>query len=181
MIRSMTLEELREIYHKHMMHDFPDDERKPLFVIEKRYQKKQNLCLCYVEEDYIKGYSILEFSKKNKCLLMDYFAVVSEYRNQGAGTRFMNELKEYFKEWNAVLIESESIFDQTSKKRLEFYQRCGAVISSIKVNLYFVDYEILVISLKKDMNQADVKKDLDEIYGKIYPKPFQKLYLKWKN
>ncbi len=164
-----------------MMHDFPDNERKPFHVIEKRYRKQQNLCLCYSEDNCIKGYSILEFSRENKCLLMDYFAVISEYRNQGTGTRFMNELKVYFKGWNVILIESECAFDETSKKRLDFYQRCGAVISNIKVKLYFVDYEILAISLQKKIDLADVKEVLNEIYAKIYPKQFQMLYLTWLN
>ena len=180
MIKEMTLEELREIYQRHMMYDFPDDERKPLHVIENRYKKKQNICLCYLEEDMIKGYSILEFSEENKCLLMDYFAVLSEYRHQGIGSRFMQALKEYFRTWQAILIESECAFDEVSEKRLDFYQKCGAVLSGLRIYLYFVDYEILSISLKNQMTKEDVKQNLKEIYDKIYPKPFQMMVLKWK-
>jgi len=92
MIRTMTEQELKKVYAEYMMIDFPEDERKPLHVILSRFRKKQNLCLCYVEGDDIKGYSILEFSEKNRCLLMDYFAVLPDVRNQGIGRgSFQNE------------------------------------------------------------------------------------------
>jgi len=180
MIRTMTEQELKKVYAEYMMIDFPEDERKPLHVILSRFRKKQNLCLCYVEGDDIKGYSILEFSEKNRCLLMDYFAVLPDVRNQGIGTRFMQEMKEYFKDWNALLIESECAFDEISKKRLEFYQGCGAFISHEVVHLYHVNYEILAIPLNQNFELDQVKKVMNEIYEKISPKAFQKLFLRWK-
>lgn len=176
----MTIQEMKEIYEKHMMSDFPDDERKPLHVILSRLKKKQNLCLCYIEEDVMKGYSILEFDEVNQTLLMDYFAVFEKYRRQGVGTRFLQEMKEYFKNWNALLIESECAFDEASQKRLDFYQKCGALISGEVVHLYHVDYEILAIPLNYDFEVHQVKKAMNQIYEKIYPKSFQKFFLKWK-
>jgi hypothetical protein len=84
MIRIMTRQELREIYQNCMMKDFPDDERKPLSIIESRFKKNQNHCLIYLEDNVMKGYAILESCRKS--LLMDYFAVIETYRNQGTGT-----------------------------------------------------------------------------------------------
>ena len=161
------------------MIDFPDDERKPLKIIQERKRKKQNLCLCYEEEGLLKGYGIFEFCEEDRSLLMDYFAVFSKERNQGTGTRFLEELKEYFKDWNVLFIESESVCDVDSKRRLDFYQKCGAVISGVRVNLFHVDYEILFISLKEELSQDEVEKHMRRMYEKIYPKVFQMLYLKW--
>lgn len=98
MIRSMTEDELKIIYHQYMINDFPDNERKPLNVIQSRHNKKENYCICYFEDNVMKGYSILEFCEENRSLLMDYFAIIPEYRNQGTGTRFLNEMKVYFYE-----------------------------------------------------------------------------------
>ncbi len=178
MIRIMTIQELREIYQKHMMNDFPDDERKPLSIIESRFKKKQNHCLVYLEEDVIKGYAILESCQKS--LLMDYFAVIETYRNQGTGTKFLYEMKQYFKEYDVLFVESECAYDEISQKRLNFYQKAGFVISGIQVHLYHVDYELMVLALNDEMETMDARRRMEEIYEKIYPKSFRRLFLKWK-
>ena len=174
----MTYDELREIYENHMMNDFPDDERKPLKMIMSRYKKKQNFCLLYLEENEIKAYSILEFT--NRSLLMDYFAVLPQFRNQGTGTRFLQEMKQYFNEYEALFIESESAYDEVSQKRLDFYKNAGAFFSGIQVHLYHVDYEVMVLPLKRDVMVDEVQVMLNEIYTKIYPEAFRMMFLKWK-
>ena len=178
MIRAMTYDELKEIYENHMTSDFPDDERKPLKIILSRYQKRQNFCLLYLEENIVKAYSILEFA--NQSLLMDYFAVLPQFRVQGVGTRFLQEMKDYFKDYEALFIESESAYDDVSLKRLDFYQKAGAWLSGIKVYLYHVDYEVMVMPLKKEVMLTEVQPMLNEIYTKIYPKSFRMMFLKWK-
>lgn len=178
MIRFMTKQELREIYQNHMMNDFPDDERKPLSIIESRFKKNQTHCLVYLEEDVIKGYAILESCQKS--LLMDYFAVIKSYRNQGIGTKFLCEMKEYFREYDALFVESECAYNEISQKRLDFYQKAGFVISGVQVHLYHVDYELMVLSLNPETESLDVRRMMEEIYEKIYPKSFRKLFLKWK-
>ena len=178
MIRFMTKQELRDIYQDYMMNDFPDDERKPLNVIESRFKKNQNYCLVYFEEDVIKGYAILETGQKS--LLMDYFAVIESYRNQGIGTKFLCEMKEYFREYDALFVESECAYDEISQKRLDFYQKAGFVISGLQVHLYHVDYELMVLPLKADVVPLEVRRMMEEIYEKIYPESFRTLFLKWK-
>ena len=174
----MTYDELREIYEKHMMNDFPDDERKPLKMIMSRYKKKQNFCLLYLEGNEIKAYSIMEFA--NQSLLMDYFAVFPQFRNQGMGTRFLQEMRQYFIEYEALFIESEAAYDEVSLKRLDFYRNAGALLSGIQVHLYHVDYEIMVLPLKREIRMNEVEIMLNEIYTKIYPKAFRMMFLKWK-
>ena len=178
MIRIMTRQELREIYQNCMMNDFPDDERKPLSIIESRFKKNQNHCLVYLEDDVIKGYAILESCQKS--LLMDYFAVIETYRNQGTGTRFLHEMKQYFSEFDALFVESECAYDEISQKRLDFYQKAGFVISGIQVHLYHVDYEVMTLSLNDEIETVNVRRRMEEIYEKIYPKSFRSLFLKWK-
>lgn len=178
MIRIMTRQELREIYQDYMIDDFPDDERKPLSIIESRFKKNQNHCLVYLEDDVMKGYAILESCQKS--LLMDYFAVIETYRNQGTGTRFLHEMKQYFSEFDALFVESECAYDEISQKRLDFYQKAGFVISGIQVHLYHVDYEVMTLSLNDEIETVNVRRRMEEIYEKIYPKSFRSLFLKWK-
>lgn len=77
MIRPMTMQELKQIYVEHMMNDFPDDERKPLNVIQSRYKKKENICICYLEDGLMKGYSILESCEKKQKSADGLFCSVS--------------------------------------------------------------------------------------------------------
>ena len=178
MIRLMTRQKLKEIYENHMMNDFPDDELKPLSIIETRFKKKQNHCLVYLENDVIKGYAVVESC--GQVLLMDYFAVIKQFRNQGTGTSFLKEMKEYFKEYDALFVEFECAYDEISQKRLDFYQRAGFVLSGSQVHLYHVDYELMVCSIKREINQTEVRTLMDQVYKKIYPKSFRMVFLKWK-
>ena len=54
------------------------------------------------------------------------------------------------------------------------------MISGIQVHLYHVDYELMVLSLNDEFEAQDVRKRMEEIYEKIYPKSFRSLFLKWK-
>jgi hypothetical protein len=89
-------------------------------------------------------------------------------------------MRQYFKEYDALFVESECAYDEISQKRLDFYQKAGFVISGIQVHLYHVDYELMVLSLNDEFEALDVRKRMEEIYEKIYPKSFRSLFLKWK-
>ena len=178
MIRLMTRQELKEIYENHMKNDFPEDELKPLSIIEARYKKNQNHCLVYLEHDVIKGYAVVESG--GQCLLMDYFAVIKPFRNQGTGTLFLKEMREYFKEYDALFVESECAYDEISQKRLDFYQKTGFVLSGTQVHLYHVDYELMVCSIRRKIEIDEVRSLMEEVYKKIYPKSFRMVFLKWK-
>lgn len=178
MIKELTNEELKMIYQKHMKQDFPPNELKPLMRIEQQRRKKRNTCLGFFEEDSLSGYAILEKCDKNQCLLLDYFAIFESKRASGKGTLFLQELCFYLEGIDALFIESETAINATAERRLQFYKRSGARITSIHARLFHVDYHILILPFKQNYTDAEIVPLLNELYNSIYPPFFRNLYLK---
>ena len=152
MLRLLSDDELTLIYNQYMIYDFPDNELKPLDMLIKNPDE-----YCYGYED--KGYCHLMI--KNKVCILDYLAVFPSYRNKGYGAIILKEIRELLKD-HVIIIESETPYDDLSKRRISFYTRNGFILNSIDVYLYYVHYNIL----------SNVPVDADkilEIYKTFYP------------
>ena len=106
MIKSFNDVEMTEVYRQAMKQDFPPDELKPLSRILAQKRKNIALCLGYFEQDKLIGYAVLEQDTAQRCLLLDYFAIIQSSRGQGWGTRFLNELKTMFADREMIVIEA---------------------------------------------------------------------------
>ena len=164
MIRKLSKKELEVLYKNEMVFDFPENELKPLSILE----REEYNWLGYFEENVLKGYAILILYESKKCILLDYFAILSTYRKNGLGTQFLRELKEEYREWDAIFIESEAEKSETARKRIEFYKHSSAVVTSFIVALYFVEYHILMIPLAVALDQKEIIDRVRAIYEKIY-------------
>ena len=180
MIRSLSEAEMRDLYDQAMKQDFPPDELKPLSRILAQRRKEIALCLGYFEDGKLIGYAVLEQDAKQRCLLLDYFAVLNACRGQGQGTRFLNELKARFAQREMIVIEAEAADTAQARRRIAFYQRAGARITDIQLHLYHVDYAVLVLDLAASLDSAQIRQRLDTLYRRIYPALFRRLYLLMK-
>lgn len=99
----------------------------------------------------------------------DYFAIIKNYRGSGYGTRFLLELKTYFRDYGFLLIESEYNESETAKKRIEFYKHCGCKDSMLRGRLYFVEYAFLYLELSTGYSQEKIKEEIYKIYETVYP------------
>lgn len=178
MIKELSNQELKMIYQQYMKNDFPSDELKPLMRIEQQRHKNRNYCLGFYDEEGLSGYAILEKCDKNQCLLLDYFAILETKRSSGKGTLFLQELCFYLEETDALLIESEAAINNIAERRLQFYQRSGARVTSIHARLFHVNYHILILPIRQNYTDAEIVPLLNELYYSIYPPFFRNLYLK---
>lgn len=146
-LRMLTLsrEQISEIYTEHMKTDFPEDELKPLKMMMKMLDEGVYDCLGLFEEDVLAGYAYLIRIGGNT--LLDYFAVVKDRRGQGYGSAFLQELKEYLKDEDMLMIESEdpdfpeSEDDlRTRCRRIDFYLKNGFRDTSARAYLFGVRY-----------------------------------------
>ncbi len=176
MIRLLSKEEMSEIYEIYMTRDFPRNELKPLAMLEEPFYS----CYGYFEDDKLMGYAVLVACEENRCLLLDYFAVLSEVRGCGKGMRFLMELKEMCKDWQAMLIESEAEKSEIAIKRIRFYERAAAKATSLIINLYSVDYRILMIPCSKELSDLNVRIKIEEIYKMIYSAAFLERYVQYR-
>ncbi|MBQ0065245.1 MAG: AAC(3) family N-acetyltransferase [Firmicutes bacterium] len=153
-------EEFKNVYYSHMEKDFPEDELKPLERIETNPYSHQ---YGYYEKG-LKGYAVVV--NVDKYCLLDYFAIFPQYRKEGNGSKFLEILLDQFPNQTWV-IESEVPYDETSERRLQFYQKNGWILSDYTIVLYGVDYHIL-------SNKKLGKEEIDHAYSFFYAPEFKK-------
>ena len=173
-IRELSLEEIRDIYTRYLYYDFPFDERKPLDRIEKSMRDGQYLCLGAWNKDGIfLAYAFFVVIGKN--VLLDYYAVVPEYRGTGIGTSFL-PLAASKTNADCLIIEIEdpdSANDpeesSTRLKRRDFYLRAGCILSDVRAHAFGVDYLLLEYHLGKTHSSGEIAENYLGIYRTILP------------
>lgn len=177
-LKQLSIEDIEEVYYKYAEKDFPPEELKPLDMIEKLIKKKIYICYGLYEKEQLLAYAFLVTGKSY--LLIDYYAVCSEHRDKGIGSRFLNILKDQFKNYDGIIVEVEKIEDAPDedekiirKRRIDFYKRNEMEMTKISICLFNVNYSIMCLCSSK-VEDLDIYKGLESIYQEIIP---EKLYL----
>ena len=161
--RELKIEEVRDVYQKHMRYDFPDEERKPLSRIEKTIHEGKYLCLgAFGDDGGFLAYAFFVFEKE-ACLL-DYYAVVPDKRGEGIGSAF---LKEAVKCTHADVTEEEK---KARERRLNFYLNAGCVNTHVRVTTFGVEFLLLEYPVTTSHNRAVIAEGYRSIYRSILPK-----------
>lgn len=176
-LRQLTDGDIKEIYNKHMIIDFPAEELKPLDVIQKLLKRKIYMCYGLYNNEELLAYTFLAASKSY--LLIDYYSVCAKYRSMGIGSKFLNILKENCKNYNGIIVEVESIkcaLNETEKvlrkRRIDFYKKNGMRMTNISCMLFNVNYSIMCLC-NIELENSRIYEGLKNIYKEIIP---SKLY-----
>lgn len=178
-IKILNGQGIREIYERDMQRDFPKAELKPLKTILNLVEQKHYRCYGAFEEGQLCAYLFFVWEGRDLALL-DYFAVLPEYRRMGIGARVLARsgdalAKEGF--WG-ILFEIERISlakDEAQKKqrmdRKKFYMRNGCRESGLKTEIFGTGYEILYLLLgEKALHCEQMLKFYEEIYHRMVKK-----------
>lgn len=146
--RKMNEKEITEIYETRMTKDFPPMELKPLHnIIDMMEQGIYESLLVYDQEPV--GYALVLLPKGISYGLLDYLGTFSEKRNQGYGGQILKELITYYQD-RKLMIESEYPDDAPDRRmaarRLQFYQRNGAVDTGVESRIFGAHYINLILS-----------------------------------
>lgn len=199
-LRELSAETLTEIYHQYMKTDFPVDELKPLEHILNAMEI--GLCCAYgiyeqnAEPEELRGYAIFIVPGGCRYGLLDYLAVLKEYRSMGIGHVFFelvgDVLATRYPALEGFFIESENIEfaadegeRRTREKRISFYRQNGCVMTTLGSRLFGVEYSILVYSFyqnaKKEMLSVTLE-DLDQVYRAMFKKHhYENEVVAWEN
>jgi len=178
-IKQLTTQEISEVYHRHLKYDFPDNERKPLFVMKNL--AKRNLYLCYGLYDStdksLKAYAFLARAEQGNSLLLDYFAAVADARGLGFGSLLLQGLSSELTATAGILAEVEHAADgrdaaerQTRQRRIDFYCRNGFIHSHVSGLIFGVHYDIVYLPIQKPADDAFILSELAELYRTMLPK-----------
>ena len=175
----LSAEALAEVYGQYMTTDFPQDELKPLEHI--LYTMETGLCCAYgmYEQAELRGYAIFIIPDGLRYGLLDYLAVLREYRGTGVGHTFFEQvggvLATRYPTLKGFYIESENIAfaadegeRQTREKRISFYRRNHCAMTTLESRLFGVDYSILLYDFGEENAASATVKDLDDIYRAMF-------------
>ena len=97
---------------------FPQEEKRTLKEQLKLFNKKSFTMLCYVEDEIV--LAILFYWQIQRYTYLEHFAVNSTQRGRSYGSKI---LQEFINNNQNIILEIEPIVDETTQKRLDFYQR----------------------------------------------------------
>lgn len=174
LLRQLNRQERADLHRTHMTRDFPPDELKPLDLLERLIEAGINTVWGCFRGGELAGYFVLGRRGESRMVLLDYLAVVPALRGTGCGSAILREVRKLLPEGCYLLIESEwpeAAEDEAERRvrqrRIGFYQRCGGVLSALRVWLFRVDYSVLTIGPAPDAAQQ--AEDYRSLYRVMLP------------
>lgn len=124
---------------------FPEQEKKPLSVMEQLTSDGKMEMLAMVDEGEFVGLAINMLGKGRG--LLDYYAISTDKRNGGYGSKGLEVLLKHFEGQKYIFeieIQDEKAENAKERKRRKaFYLRNGLKETGLFVNVYDTDFEIL--------------------------------------
>ena len=173
MLKELTKAQLETLYLNDVYRDFPESEIKPWQVVHDLYKKGVYMPLGCFKNRVLIAYVLLIALKEKRTVLLDYFAVLPEHRNSGAGSDILKELRKFCASFaDNILIESE--YPETApdremaERRLGFYRRAGAELTDTQVLLFGVRFLIFTLNCSGSA-PCDAAGDIESIYRVSVP------------
>lgn len=147
---------------------FPKEEQKPFDLILQKQEEKMVEILSIRNDSVFCGLVIL--AKYKNLILLDYFAIVEEFRGQKIGSNVIHLLQDHFS-LQKLIIEIENpncicLNKAERVRRKHFYLQNGLTHASFGVDLLGVDMEILT------NNKPLTFEEYHCLYTKIYGQEF---------
>ena len=171
-LRRLSVEQIVELYDRHLKYDFPEDELKPIGRITDMYDRGVYFAAgMYDEENVLRAYAYFVHDAVEMTVLLDYFAVVRGNRDKGYGSKFWENAGAFLKEYDIdrLYLETENIDfakddeDMNTRiRRIAFYKKNGLTMTDVRSMLFGVNYNIMMLELNKD-NDATGISDTDTV------------------
>lgn len=165
-LKNIGIEEFKEKIYFHYVNIFPEEERKPLILIELSYKKQYTKIIEILYQNKIAGFMLLNRITNKGYLVLDYLVILPEYRNKGIGTKALKILLQQEKETSGIFIEIEKTGrgkdekeNLLREKRKKFYENLGFKKLNFDLLLFGVIYMPYLFS--------NIEKDEDTIIDEI--------------
>jgi len=173
-LRMMNEEAIGLLYRQSLSRDFPPSELKSLSAIVEMYRRGRYDVLGAYLGDCLVGYALLYRPQEGRLALLDYFAVEPEYRHQGIGSQCLEHLRRYYTGYlDVLMVECErpkTAPDETeARRRIRFYTQAGAVLTSVRIWLFGVEYSILVFPCSGYIPSFDWAREMLTLYQQMLP------------
>lgn len=173
MLKDINIQEFKEKIYSYYLEIFPEDERKPIELIQSSYEKKYTKIIEILYKNEIVGFMLLNKVKDKWYAVLDYLAIFPQYRNNQLGTKALKRLLEQEKENSGIFIEIEKVGLGKNKeenllreRRKNFYEKLGFKKLSFDLLLFDVVYTPYLFSNLKD-NEDIIIDEILNIYESI--------------
>lgn len=162
-IQPLPNTELLDIYRDTAPAHFPADELKPVSAIEELLNQDSYIGLgLFDEANRLMGYALFLTVPGLDVILLDYYAILTSYRDLGLGSIFLQKMRAHFHQFRGILIETEDINCASNDEELlertrrnAFYYKNGAILTDIRCALYDVPFTIFFLETSTDFQMTD--------------------------
>ncbi len=172
-LKYIDINEFKKEVYTYYLDIFPEDERKPLELIQTSYENGYTKIIKILYKNEMVGFMVLNKVKDKGYAILDYFAILPQYRNRKFGTKALQILLEQERETSGVFIEIEKIGlgkdieeNLLREKRENFYKRLGFKKLNFDLLLFDVIYTPYLFSNTKD-NEDKIIDEILNIYESI--------------
>lgn len=172
-LKDISITEFEKEVYSYYLQIFPEDERKPLELIQSSCEKKYTKIIEILYKSELVGFMLLNRVKDNGYAVLDYLAILPQYRNSKFGTKALQILLEQEKESRGIFIEIEKVGlgkdteeNLLREKRRNFYKKIGFKKLNFDLFLFDVIYTPYLFSNIKD-NEDMIIDEILNIYEAI--------------
>ena len=168
-LKFLTAEELGSLYRTELVRAFPPDELKPLKSMLSLLEQQRYQALGLVDEQGLHGYALFWLEPGIPFALLDYFGTLEGQRGTGLGSRMLELLADFYKDYRGIFLEAEGIVSpdpaeaRLQARRLDFYARNGFRYGGYDCALFGVHYRTLIRG-----DASVTPKELLEAHQRIY-------------
>ena len=165
-IREICKGEYKELY-SHMKRDFPANELPPFFAVKRNFNKNIYDGFFLTKYTFDIGYAVITAPNNLQYALINYFAILPEYRSKGYGSEFLKIIVSRYSNRTFVLEAENSSTIQNAEqrneaeRRVKFYERAGfRVLPTERAKIFGVDMLIMASSQDEKLNARDIMHSL---------------------
>ena len=150
-LRRLDAQETGRLYAQKMLRDFPRSELKQLSAILRLMDEEVYDVFGGYKGEELAAYALVYRLQGSRVALLDYLAVEPHLRSRGVGAAFLKLLRaHYAPSTDMLFIECERPKTAPDKvmarRRIRFYERAGAKMTPVRIELFGVEYSILVLA-----------------------------------
>ena len=184
-LKELNVKEFTIIYQTYMKDDFPPDELKPLERMIYTMETGLSSAFGLYENNDLRAYAVFIIPEGQSYGLLDYLAVVKQYRGTGVGHHFFalieTALKQKYPWLEGFFIESENIDcakteheRKIRERRIAFYENNNCQITKLGSRLFGVTYSILLYQFTQSADNKKETEALFESLDNVYVSMFKK-------
>lgn len=172
-LKNIDIDKFKKEVYSYYLEIFPEDERKPLELLYSSYERHYTKIIEILYKNEMVGFMVLNRVKDKGYAVLDYLAILPQYRNNKFGTKALQMLLEQERENSGIVIEIEKVGlgkdteeNLLREKRRNFYEKVGFKKLNFDLFLFDVIYTPYLFSNIKDDEDVIIDEILD-IYEAI--------------